>query len=193
MRRPHPTLYFLSLPIFILFTLSAEVTAQVVPPISLPRGNPYPHPPSQPISGPRHETGWPRRTTAPNLPPYSRSEMKARARDMLKLADKAYRSTPPLYEYAMDTYREAAKLNPKDERGYVGLGNVYSSLKRYDIAALMYARAAEIKPKSAEARYGLGAAYFAQGKKDAALNELQLLRSLKKKKLADKLEALMAR
>lgn len=112
---------------------------------------------------------------------------------MLKMADKAWHSTPPLYEYAMNTYREAAALNPEDERAYVGLGNVYSGLKRYDIAARMYARAAEIKPKSAEARYGLGAAQHAPGKKDAALNEVRLLRSLKKNKLADKLEALLSR
>lgn len=191
MRRPHPPLYLLSLSIFILLTLSAEGAAQqVYGPGGIPRGNPNPHPPSQPIIGSRHETGWPRRTASMTLPPEAKSENKARASAMLKLADKAYRATPPLYEYAIDTYREAAALNPRDERPYVGLGNVYSSLKRYDIAARMYARAAGIKPKSAEAHYGLGATHHAQGKRDEALHELRVLRSLKKK-LADKLEALL--
>jgi tetratricopeptide (TPR) repeat protein len=192
-RRPRTLLHTL-VPALLLFTFSATAPAQLVHPGERPRPVHNPHPPSQPAIGARHETNFPDRTRrGMSLPPDSESERKARARALLKLADKACRSTPPLYEYAMDTYREAAELNPEDERGHVGLGNVYSILRRYDIAARMYARAAEVKPKSAEAHYGLGAAYHAQGKKHEALYELRVLRSLKKKELADRLEALLSR
>lgn len=194
MKRLHPPLLHLFITTLLLLTFCAAASAQIGGLDARPQPIHNPHPPSQPIIGARHETNFPGRTSRDiSLPPDSESERKKRASALLKLADKASRSTPPLYEYAIETYREATELNPKDERGYIGLGNVYSSLKRYDIAARMYARAAEVKPKSAEAHYGLGAAYHAQGNKEAAQDELQVLRSLKKKELAAKLEALLSR
>jgi tetratricopeptide (TPR) repeat protein len=176
----------------LLFTFYAAASAQLVGRDARPNPIHNPHPPSQPVIGARHETGFPRRTFPTSLPPDSKAERKARARHLLKMADRAYRADPPLYEYAIGTYREAAELDPEDERGYIGLGNVYNSLKRYDIAIQMYGRAAKIKPKSAEAHYGLGVVYHAQGRKDAAQDELEVLRYLKKKELAAKLEALLA-
>lgn len=118
------------------------------------------------------------------------SERRAKARAMLKAGDEAFRSSPSLYEYAADAYRLAAELNPKEERAYVGLGNVYSAWRRYDIAVRMYGSAVGIKPKSAEAHYGLGAAYHAQGKRGEAEEEYQRLLRLDKK-MAAKLAELL--
>jgi tetratricopeptide (TPR) repeat protein len=192
MRRPHLLLHTL-VPVLLLLTLSAAAAAQGVDLGARPHPIPDPHPPTDRSGlGPNPVTDLPGNAAREGmtLSSLQDAERKSRARAALRTADRAYRSGPVLYMIAADAYREAAQLNPKEERAYLGLGNVYSGLKRYDIAARMYAWAAVINPKSAEAHYGLGAAYHAQGKKHEALYELQLLRSLKKE-LADKLEALL--
>jgi tetratricopeptide (TPR) repeat protein len=105
---------------------------------------------------------------------------------------KALRQDPPDYLKAKQLFAYAARLNPKDERAYVGLGDVNTAMRRFPEAAAAYARAIEINEKSGEAHYGLGVMYLAQGLKDAAQDELAVLRYLKKKELAAKLEALLA-
>lgn len=181
MRRPPLPLHTLAAALLLL-TISATASAQVREPDVRPTPDHDPHPPAaRPGLVPNPVTD------SPSMPI---PERQARARAALRTADRAYRSGQALYTIAADAYREAAQLDPEDERAYIGLGNVYAGWKRYDIAAGMYARAAEIKPKSAEAHYGLGAAYHAQGKKYAAREEYKILQRLNKKKAAQLAELL---
>ena len=105
---------------------------------------------------------------------------------------RALDAKPPQYLKAMRLFDYAARLNPKDERALVGLGDLYVATRLFSEAEMAYSKALKIKWKSGEAHYGLGVVYHAQGRLDAARDELQVLRSLKKKKLAAKLEALLA-
>lgn len=61
--------------------------------------------------------------------------------DALELANSARNSAPPRYRDAELAYRLAAKLNPKDPRPLIGLGNVWYDQKHYTEAAAMYKQA----------------------------------------------------
>ena len=142
----------------------------------------------------------PRTNPSASVRPLSRDELEERNRNNVRrmagsaIRDgrKALKEDPPDYLKAKQLFAQAARLNPQDERAYVGLGDVNTALRRFPEAAAAYAKAIEINRKSAEAHYGLGVMYHAQGRKDAAQDELEVLRSLKKKELAAKLEALLA-
>lgn len=134
--------------------------------------------------------------------PMSKDEMldpqRSRQRSAKRMAGsvisdgrKALREDPPDYLKARQLFIYAARLSPEDERAYLGLGDVNVAMRRYPEAVSAYARAAQLNEKSAEAHYGLGVVYHAQGKNDAAQDELQVLRSLRKKELVARLEALL--
>ena len=141
----------------------------------------------------------PRRATYPKSKDEWNDLLRDRPADARRMAGKAVsdgrralKASPPEYLKAMRFFNFAARLNPNDERAYVGLGDVYTATRLFPEAEMAYARALKIKWKSAEAHYGLGVMYHAQGRKDAAQDELEVLRALKKKELAAKLEALLA-
>lgn len=180
-------------PTLLLFAFSAAASAQ-----SLPDGDNRPHPPDN-IPRPRSEVGGispgAEDISRPPQPDGQRKGLDRQRKELVRAAlrrgDRAYSTGPLMYMIAADSYREAGRLNPKEERAYIGMGNVYVALKRYDIAVRMYTQAADIKPKSAEAHYGLGAAYHAQGRKYAALEEYKILQRLDKK-MAAKLSQLLS-
>jgi len=76
---------------------------------------------------------------------------------------------------------EAAKLNPKEERAYLGLGTVYASQERVKDATTAFQKAVEIKPKFSEAHFNLGVVFVAIGKKDEAVEQYGVLKDLDKK------------
>lgn len=58
--------------------------------------------------------------------------------DAIALGNAARDRTPPDLESAEKAYRLAWKLNPRDPRPYVGLGNIYWDQRRYPEAATAY-------------------------------------------------------
>lgn len=120
------------------------------------------------------------------------SDAKRIAGSAVSAGRKALKEDPPDYLKAKYLFEYAASLNPGDERAYLGLGDVNLAMRQYPEAVSAYASAARINEKSAEAHYGLAVAYHAQGRKDAAQDELQVVRSLKKKELVAKLEAVLS-
>jgi tetratricopeptide (TPR) repeat protein len=144
----------------------------------------------------------PRVTPAATGAPRSKDELydpyRNRQRDAKRVAGsaisggrKALKADPPDYLKAKQLFAYAATLDPESERAYLGLGDVNLAMRRYPEAVSAYAMAVEINEKSSEAHYGLAVAYHAQGRKDAAQDELQVLRSLKKRELVAKLETLL--
>jgi Flp pilus assembly protein TadD len=110
----------------------------------------------------------------------------------LKYAKEAFEAKPPQYLDAEKHYLEAAKLNPKDERAYVGLGTVYAAQDEVKEAVAAFQKAIEIKPKQPVPHFNLGVIYVAIGKKAEALQQQTALESLDAKlakKLKDMIEA----
>jgi Flp pilus assembly protein TadD len=69
------------------------------------------------------------------------SDMNDALEDALALGNSARDGEPPRSEDAEKAYRLAAKLNPKDPRPYIGLGNLWSDQKRYAEASRIYKQA----------------------------------------------------
>jgi tetratricopeptide (TPR) repeat protein len=156
-----------------------------------PGGNSNPHPPSRP-HGPSGIEGE-------KTVPEPRADRKRRRTEdayaakvaslYIKLGDDAMKMQPPDYQQAVRAYQNAASLDPKEVRAYERLGESYAALGDYDRAALSYNMALQLKPKKAELHYQLGVVFQKMGEPAAAREKLQLLRELKKKELAAKLEA----
>jgi tetratricopeptide (TPR) repeat protein len=115
---------------------------------------------------------------------------------LLEQAKSASKSHPPRYAYAEGLYRRIIEINPGEVRAYEGLGSIYLAQKKYDEAIASYEQAAEQAPLRPEAHYGLGVAYYEAGHKEEAAVQSGVLRALKRdksRKLADKLDALIAK
>jgi Flp pilus assembly protein TadD len=69
------------------------------------------------------------------------SQAKDAVEDALALANSARNANPPRYHDAQVAYRLAAKLNPKDPRPSMGLGNIWYDQKQFAAAAKMYREA----------------------------------------------------
>ncbi len=85
---------------------------------------------------------------------------------------------PPRYDEAEEHYLKASKLNPKEERAYLGLGMVYANQERVNDATAAFQKAVEIKPKFSEAHFNLGVIFVALGKKDEANEQYTVLKDL---------------
>jgi tetratricopeptide (TPR) repeat protein len=108
----------------------------------------------------------------------------------LQDGNEAFAAQPPRYDAAERAYQEALKINPKEARAYVGLGQVYAAQNRVDDTLAAYQKAVELKPKFAEAHFNLGVVYFAIGRKDEARAQYEALQNLDKS-LAKKLKNIM--
>jgi formylglycine-generating enzyme required for sulfatase activity/lipopolysaccharide biosynthesis regulator YciM len=72
------------------------------------------------------------------------------------------------YSRAETEYRKALELNPKEERAYLGLGNVYFDQHQYPEAVDAYQNAIGLKQNYAEGHSNLSYAYMRQGRLDDA-------------------------
>jgi len=80
---------------------------------------------------------------------------------------------PPDARGAEQAAREALRLQPGFVRAYYHLGRALGIQGRYEEAAAAMGHVLEASPDSGIARYGLAELYLAQGKFDAALEEMQ--------------------
>ena len=110
----------------------------------------------------------------------------------LQEGNEAFAAKPARYADAEQAYLRAAKLNPKEARAYMGLGQVYAAQNRADDTVAAFKKAIELKPKFAEARFNLALVYHALGKKDEAREQYEALQNLNKE-LAQKLKDLIAK
>jgi tetratricopeptide (TPR) repeat protein len=99
----------------------------------------------------------------------------------------AFAAKPARYADAEQAYLRAAKINPKEARAYLGLGQVYAAQNRADDTVAAFKKAIELRPKFAEARFNLGLVFNALGKKDEARAQYEALQSLDKE-LAQRLK-----
>jgi tetratricopeptide (TPR) repeat protein len=98
----------------------------------------------------------------------------------LKRAREAFDAKPPRYTDAEKYYLEAAKLNPKEERPYIGLGTVYAAQEKASDAIQAFRKAVELKPKSAVSHFNLGVIFVALGKQKEAVEQDNALEGLDK-------------
>ena len=94
------------------------------------------------------------------------------------------------YENAIDSYRQAIKLDPTLSKPHNNLGLAYAALGRLAEAKAEFAEAVRLKSDYAEAQYNLGVAYLQLGRKQDAEEQKQTLVKLKSD-LAAKLAALI--
>jgi Flp pilus assembly protein TadD len=81
-----------------------------------------------------------------------KSDLSDEIEDALALANSARDTNPPRYQDAELAYRLATKLNPKDPRPYVGLGNIWYDQKQYAEAAKMYKQAVMVMAADSSGR-----------------------------------------
>lgn len=80
----------------------------------------------------------------------SKDEKNDQVEDAIELGNAARDRKPPDFESAEKAYRLASKLNPRDARPYVGLGNIFWDQRRFAEAAKAYREAVRFMyPKTA--------------------------------------------
>ncbi len=72
---------------------------------------------------------------------------------------------------AMDSFRHAIAINPKNPDAYAGLGTALLDVGRAPQAAAALQKSISLRPDNAEAHYKLGVAYAAEGKQQDALTQ----------------------
>lgn len=85
------------------------------------------------------------------------------------------------YKQALTYYRKVSEeLDPKEPRGFYGMGNVYADLYCYDPAVAAYRRALELKKDYVEALVGMGYAYIGKESYDDAQEKFQAVLDIKR-------------
>lgn len=78
------------------------------------------------------------------------------------------------YAQALTHYRKVSEeLDPKEPRGFYGMGNVYADLYCHDLVVAAYRKALELKKDYAEALVGMGYAYVGKERYDDAREKFQ--------------------
>ncbi len=88
-------------------------------------------------------------------------------------------------QWAIDSYRQAAALNPTNPNLRVSLGGLYFARENFEQAQRSFEQAVSLKPDHANAHYNLAAAYQRQEKWTAAAQELKTVLSLVESDSAD--------
>lgn len=100
------------------------------------------------------------------------------AKDEVVEKAKVYEQTAATLVYKGDwagaivEYSKAIELNPKSDIAYEGRGNVYTTMKNFDLAIADLTRAIELRPDRGGPYYGRGIAYRLQGNLDNAIADL---------------------
>ncbi len=80
------------------------------------------------------------------------------------------------YEKALERFRRAAEVEPRDPEVHYFLGLAYSRLKDYPSAITAFERVLKLDPKNRKVRYELGMAYFLSGDYARAAGSLKRAR-----------------
>lgn len=83
------------------------------------------------------------------------------------------------YKEAVAAFKKSLRLQPKDAKTNYELGRAYYHMKLYGDAAEAQKRAIRLEPEWAEAHYQLGVTYYIVGKRDLALEQFKILKTLK--------------
>jgi tetratricopeptide (TPR) repeat protein len=103
----------------------------------------------------------------------------ARVTRSLEAAETALSASPRRYADAERAYRFAIYADPKDPRGYFGLGRIFSDKGQYAKAVEAYKKAVAAAPAEAEARFNLGLVHVRLGNKDNAMKQVRVLQRLR--------------
>jgi tetratricopeptide (TPR) repeat protein len=77
------------------------------------------------------------------------------------------------YEEAIESYKQAIKLNPDDAYAHTRLGVAYYKSGKYQEAIKSYKRAIRLDPDDKSAHYNLGIAYFESGMNKEAIESFK--------------------
>jgi len=91
---------------------------------------------------------------------------------------------------AVESFKEAIRMNPVYLEAYVGLGMAYGGMERHDDAIASFKQALAINPDYIPARYYMAIAYLITGNKDEASRECEIIKD-RDKNIAGKLLKLM--
>jgi len=78
------------------------------------------------------------------------------------------------YKEAIQSYEQAAQINPDYAEAYINLGCAYAGLDMHEKAIESFKQAVRINPESADAHYGLGVSYRALGMIEDAIESYEL-------------------
>ncbi|HKR11610.1 MAG TPA: tetratricopeptide repeat protein [Pyrinomonadaceae bacterium] len=133
--------------------------------------------PAQDVLEPGVPPAGSKKAPNPTLPKVENriSPTELKFRDLIKDGNSARNSFD--YGKALENYRKASELLPKNELGHYGLGNVYYDVNCYDFAIAFYNRALAIKPAHLDALVQLGNAYLNKERYDEA--EAQFTKAIK--------------
>ncbi|MEE8219654.1 MAG: tetratricopeptide repeat protein, partial [bacterium] len=81
-------------------------------------------------------------------------------------------------EKAMEAFKRAVKINPRDAKAHYGLGYIYDEKGMLNEAIGEFKKAIEINPNEGRAHYNLGVIYEKKGMKEEAERELAIYNSL---------------
>jgi tetratricopeptide (TPR) repeat protein len=127
--------------------------------------------------------------TASNLPQPSTGTSADQSQQAIEqaIADGNSARDKNSYEQALNHYRKAEALNPKEARAFYGMGNLYSDLYCYDSAIESYRSALNLQKDYFEALIGLGYANSAKERYDEAEKQFQAAHNLKPNKIEARL------
>lgn len=106
-----------------------------------------------------------------------KTDAPATAEDFYKLG--LERVEAKKYKEAVDAFKRSLRLQPKNAKTNYELGRAYSHLKLYSNAEEAQKRAIRLEPEWPEAHYQLGVTYYVVGKRDLAIEQFKILKTLK--------------
>jgi tetratricopeptide (TPR) repeat protein len=89
--------------------------------------------------------------------------------DAIEAGNNARDQKPADFRAAELAYKAATTLAPDDERGFIGLGNIYYDQLDFKQAVGAYRKAVELKPKNFSVLENLGNAYYVLGQYQEAI------------------------
>jgi tetratricopeptide (TPR) repeat protein len=123
-------------------------------------------------SGGGSRGAMPQPVPAPSVRPESAAEPATNfesVEDAIEAGNSARDQKPADYRAAELAYKAATQLAPDDERGFIGLGNIFYDQRDFKQAISAYRKAVELKPKNFSVWENLGTAYYEVGQYKEAI------------------------
>ncbi|MGH9968761.1 MAG: tetratricopeptide repeat protein [Pyrinomonadaceae bacterium] len=124
-------------------------------------------------TGASQPTSRPTTAPSPSAPPIAANSPEPLESEGLEEAiekgNYARDRKPPNYAEAERLYKLAAKLASDDERGFIGLGNIYYDQNRDEEGIAAYRKAVELQPKNRSVWDAMGDLYFRLGRYEESI------------------------